>query len=223
MRITVYVEGPTDKDALPTLLRPVMDEASEARVGINFIHLGSKDAVMDKSPKKAANDLWAGKVDWVFALPDLYPMAPYSNTRSQHNSYPELKRLLNKRFAEEASSVGLDVVLLNRYRVHCLKHDLEGLILAVPEALRSRLGTKDKLTGRWKLPVEEQNDSTPPKRVVEQLFDHYPKRKYVDTTDAPVILGHKSVALDDVRKACRQNFDPFVSELLTLVRGGQLE
>jgi hypothetical protein len=97
-----------------------------------------------------------------------------------------------------------------RFKVHCLKHDLEVLLLAVPDVLRARLGTEDVL-GAWRIPVEEQNNERPPKRVVERLFMKYLKRRYVEDADAVWILSQAD--LTAVERACPQCFAPFVVEL----------
>ena len=99
--------------------------------------------------------------------------------------------------------------------------DLEGLLLAAPDALKQRLRTTDALNDHWRKPVEDQNDDKPPKRVVEALFNKYRKKpRYSDTTDAPWIL--QRAQLDAIVAACPQCFAPFVAELKTLAEIGRL-
>ncbi len=94
-------------------------------------------------------------------------------------------------------------------------------MLAAPDALRARLNkTKDKLQGYWRLPVEDQNDKRPPKRVVDELFERYLKRKYEERLDPSWILGRAD--LRGIEDACPQNFAPFVRELRSIVAGGTL-
>src|SRR5262249_20053200 len=137
-----------------------------------------------------------------------------------HGSFDELERLLRSRFVDRAQKIGLPAAVQEHFRVHCLKHDLEVLLLACPERLRERLGTRDALQGRWRKPVEEQNDQQPPKRIVEGLFNRYRKRRYADTVDAPWILSRAS--LEEVVALCAQRFRPFVDELRRLAQGGTL-
>lgn len=220
MNVLVYVEGPADRNALEQLLQPIVSEGQKRRVGISFSPLAGKSPVLNDSPRKAADHLAEHPDDWVFALPDLYPMAPYDDGPNAHRSFAELDALLRKRFLARAEKVGLRAAAQDHFRVYCLKHDLEVLLLAAPDALRQRLKTKDALRGRWRTPIEDQNDRAPPKRVIEALFEKYQRRKYVDTTDAPWILARAS--LDAVVKACPQQFAPFVAELRKIVHAGTL-
>lgn len=213
MRVLVYVEGPADVSALQTLLEPIVDAGRKQGVGINFHDLGGKAPILSDVPRRAADHLHSNPEDWVVALPDLYPMKSYDGTDVAHRSFAELTRLLRDRFDRRANKIGLGLELRRRFRVHCFKHDLEALLLAAPDGLRQRLGTKDQLKGKWRLPVEDQNDDKPPKYVVDDLFKKYRKKpdKYIDTIDAAWILAR--VSLDEVTRGCPQRFAPFVKEL----------
>jgi hypothetical protein len=214
VKVLVYVEGPSDRDALTKLLRPVIDAGRANGVGVNFLPQGSKDALLDEVPRKAADYLAEKPDDWVFVLPDLYPMARYRGTKNQHESFAEFEKLVRARFDSRAAKVNVSQAAQARFRVHCLKHDLEALLLAAPDQLRQRLKTSDALKNAWRLPVEDQNDERPPKRVVEALFDKYRKKpRYVDTQDAPWILERAD--LKAVEAACQQSFAPFVRDLRT--------
>lgn len=221
MKVIVYVEGPSDKSALPQLLTPVIETGRGNRIGIVFVDQGGKTALLDDVGRKAANHLDEHREDWVFALPDLYPMRVYDGTRNAHRSFEQLRAVLIGRFNAEADRIALPANLRQRFRVHCLKHDLEALLLAAPEVLRERLKTSDGLKGQWRLPVEDQDDQRPPKRVVEDLFKKYRKKpNYVDTLDAPWILQRAS--LEAVAVACPQRLRPLVEELRTVAQGAVL-
>jgi hypothetical protein len=218
MKVLVYVEGPSDRDALRALLRSVLAEGQRRRVGIQFLPLGDKAKILDTSAGKAARHLAEHPEDWVVALPDLYPMAHYDGTPNQHKSHADLERLLTERFAREARRHRVAMEAQAHFRVHCLKHDLEVLLLACPDPLRQRLGT-DHALGQWRSPVEDQNDQQPPKRIVEALFKKYrPKPGYVETVDAPWILERAS--LEAVVAKCPQRIAPFVAELQRIVAAG---
>ena len=219
MKVIVYVEGPSDQKALQALLsKPIIEPARQRRVGISFSPLGGKAPILNDVPRKAAEILKQSPDDWVFALPDLYPMAYYDDTPNAHRSHAELVKVLQGRFQSRAGKIGVPEAARSHFRVHCLKHDLEALLLAAPDQLRDRLKTKDALKGRWRLPVENQNDAKPPKYVVEDLFRQYRKKPdYIDTVDAVWILERAS--LPSLEVACRQNFEPFVRELRALAEG----
>jgi hypothetical protein len=219
VKVLIYVEGPSDRASLEALLEPIISAGQQRRVGLRFLVLNDKASILKDSGRKAAGHLAEHPDDWVFALPDLYPMSVYNGTPEQHRSFAELDCLLKSRFNARARSVGVSETAKGHFRVHCLKHDLEGLILAAPDALKQRLGTTDALNNHWRRPVEDQNDNRPPKRVVEALFDKYRKKpKYTDTADAPWILRRAS--LEAIVAACPQHFAPFVAELKTLANGG---
>jgi hypothetical protein len=215
VNVLVYVEGPSDKIALRALLLPIIEAGALRRVGIQFIATGGKDLLLNSVARKAADHLSENPADWVFALPDLYPMAHYRGTTNQHHSLDDLRRVLYSNFKEFADKLKLSVGVRSHFRVHCLKHDLEAILLAAVAQLQKRLRTSNRLSGGWKLPVEDQNDSKPPKRIVEALFTRYLKRDYQETIDAPWIL--ERAALDEVLRACPQCFALFVEELRQLV------
>jgi hypothetical protein len=215
VKVLVYVEGPGDRAALEALLKPIIESASTRRIGVRFLPASGagvgKDWLLSHVGRKAAGHLSENPEDWVFALPDLYPMANYRGTMNAHESFEQLKDLLERRFEESAKRLAVPHAVRNHFQVHCLKHDLEVLLLSALDPLRRRLRTKDSLKGRWRNPVEEQDDDKPPKRIIEELFKRYQKRGYDGPVDAPWILERAS--LGDILNACPQRFAPFVAEL----------
>ena len=215
MKVLVYVEGPSDQAALRALLRSVLADGQRRGVGIQFLPLGDKAKILNTSAGKAARHLAEHPEDRVFALPDLYPMAYYDGTPNAHRSFADLERLLTARFAKEAQRYRVSPATQAHFRVYCLKHDLEVLLLACRDELRQRLGT-DHALGQWRSPVEDQNDDQPPKRVIEGLFKKYRhKPDYIETVDAPWILERAS--LEAVLARCSQCFAPFVKELRQII------
>jgi hypothetical protein len=221
VKVLVYVEGPGDKNALGSLFRAVIDQGKKSRVGISFHPMKGKSEILKELGRKAANYLESSPEDYIFALPDLYPMAEYDRTDAPHRSFEQLKAHLLEQFRKEADQRGLTDAVRSHYRVHCLKHDLEVLLLGTPDVLRQRLKTQDGLEKNWRRPVEDQNDKEPPKRVVEHLFMKYRKQRYSETTDAPWILERASTK--DLCTTCPQNFRPFFTELDRLSKGELLE
>ena len=212
MKVLVYVEGPADRAGLEALLRPLIEAGQERGVGMRFLPQHGKGALLEGVPSRAADHLADHPNDWVIALPDLYPMRAYDGTANEHRSGGDLDRLLRRRFEARADLLRLGAEARRHFLVHCLKHDLEALLLACPGQLRRRLGTDHSLENRWRKPVEEQDDERPPKQIVERLFRRYRgKPGYVDTSDAPWILERAD--LPAVEKACPQCFAPFVADL----------
>lgn len=221
MKVLVYVEGPGDRASLEKLFRSTMDQGRKSKVSITFLPQGGKDWILQNLGRTAASHLKSNPDDYVFALPDLYPMKKYEQTEAAHHSFEQLKALLLGRFHKEAERFGLPEAVRSHYRVHCLKHDLEVLLLGAPEVLRQRLKTDENIEKNWRKPVETQNDNEPPKRVVERLFMKYRKKGYIETIDAPWILERASPK--DLCAACPQNFRPLFTELDRLSRGEMLE
>ncbi len=83
---------------------------------------------------------------------------------------------------------------LNRFFASALKYDLEMLLLATEDKLFQRLNSEIK--GRWARPPENQNQNSPPVRIVEELSLRERKKGYRKTIDAPAIL--KKASLEEV-------------------------
>lgn len=93
--------------------------------------------------------------------------------------------------------------VLARFRVFCLIHDLEVLLLAAEESLM-KVCNLSKVA--WKKPVEEQDHHQPPKRIVEALI-----RRYDATVDGPRILA--GVDYRTIAERCPNGFGRFVGFL----------
>lgn len=213
MRVCVYVEGPSDQYALEALLAPLLERMHQRGVAVNFFQSPEGDrkkTLLTKVPVKAANALLNDPESVVVVVPDLYPM----NRGFPHGTFDELRAGVLGCFRRALADKGAadDARLEDRFHVFCFKHDMEALVLACTESLARRLGCRS-LAPTWALPVEDQDQGKPPKRVVEELFHHHGKR-YRDTADAPVIL--RGQAYTAIANACPQCFKPFVDWLESL-------
>ena len=194
MKIWVYVEGESDKNALTALWGGWTERLRLAGHGIKIIPLANKSQFLRKVGHRAARILYDNDEDIVIGLPDLYPNREYETTEFKHADTGELEEV-QRREVSKALREKFDVNranvpnLLARFRPSALKHDVEMLLLAAQEQLRSYLGTSDQLGG-WRNPVEEQNQNQPPKHIVEELFrtKSARRRSYRDTKDASAIL-----------------------------------
>ncbi|MFH1110393.1 MAG: DUF4276 family protein [Planctomycetota bacterium] len=193
MKAWVYVEGPSDKLALEALWKPWRNRLRQKRHGLVVVPMETKANLLKKLGPRAAEKLRDNDSDVVVGLPDLYPA--FGGTGLQHSDVASLKELQQRLVREALVSTSQ----LSRTKAdHCMtrflpavfKHDFEMLLLAAKDALRSALGTNDRL-GNWRLPVEDQNFDQPPKRVIEDLFrtKSVSRRSYLETRDAPKILG----------------------------------
>jgi hypothetical protein len=212
-KVYVYVEGPSDKAALQTLLAPLLDQLREKGVMVIIFGEASGDrkkAILLKVPERAVNILHSQPRAFVVALPDLYP----KNRGFPHETYQQLAAGILESFrgAVKRKKIQKGAELERRFRVYCFKHDMESLVLASYDALKAHLGTPG-LKRSWSLPVEDVDHDRPPKRVVEEVFQSRGQR-YKDTVDAPLILSgsHYSVVAEE----CPQCFKPFVEFLSSL-------
>jgi hypothetical protein len=171
--------------------------------------MGGKKPLICKCPNKAISILRNKPQASVFIIPDLYP----PNVPVTHQTFPQLKNEIEKRFTIEFSRRKLEQRLKDRLHIHCFKYDFESLVLAAENELMKRLGI-EAFTTSWKKPVEDQNHKKPPKRIVEELFRSCGK-KYKDTIDAPWILERAD--LNELQNLCKQSFKPFIEDLLSVL------
>lgn len=210
MKIIVFVEGPSDKQAMEVLLRPLLEEKREAGIRIGFFESPTGDkkkTLLNKVPIKAVNILGNEPDSMVVAMPDLYPR----NKGFPHETVEELVDGMHANFREALEKKGLepDERIRSRFQVFCFKHDLEALLLVADRPLCAALGT-ERLERNWALDVENQNHDTPPKRIIENLFEECGQR-YHETADAPLIL--RDCSYSEIAESCPQGFGRFVSFL----------
>lgn len=225
MKVLIYVEGPSDKLAMEALFSSLINKKYQQGISIEFFPVKGSDNsrggdakkdLLTKTPTTAINILRNQPDAIVVIVPDLYPR----NKGFTHETVQELENGILNNFHQALTSKGIDDNRLReRFKVFCFKHDLEVLILAAEQQLKSVLGVNE-LPMTWRIPVEEQNHDTPPKRIVEAIFKECGK-SYQGSVDAPKILG--SATYQDIAELCPQAFKPFVEFLENLeIRTNQL-
>ncbi|MFH1060006.1 MAG: DUF4276 family protein [Pseudomonadota bacterium] len=211
MKVVVYVEGPSDVFAMKTLLKPLLEAKRHEGVRIEFAHAGKGDAkayLLTRVPALAATKLPGEPETTIVVLPDLYPPGKADFKDDSPAELAEgVKGKLKAALARKGGAAAGDV--LARFQVFCFKHDLEALLLAVPDRLGNRLGLSS-LRPSWRRPVEDQNHAKPPKYVVAELFSKH-RKKYDPQIDAPRILDGADYR--QVAQSCDQCFKPFVDFL----------
>lgn len=191
MMIFVYVEGQSDVRSLEALWERWKASLRRAGHGIKLLSLQNKSQFLRKIGNRAATMLLDFPECVVVAMPDLYPSHEYKGTRYEHGDFEALCEL-QKLEVEHAltDNVGKEKARAHLWRFYptALKHDLEMLLLAAEPQLRARLRNRSELKA-WRRPVEDQNQSKPPKTIVEALFRQHLGKSYRETVDAPQILG----------------------------------
>jgi len=215
MRVIIYVEGRSDRDAMEQHLAELIEKRRAKGIAIEFFDIPpsghNKKALLKTVPVKAASILGHDPEALVVALPDLYPR----DVVFPHSTFAELEAGLNTLFVESLRTKKLDgdARLLQRFRVFCFKHDLEALVLAAEEQLASRVGAHAMKMVTWTRPVEDQNHNQPPKRIVEAVFAACGE-VYQGSVDTPLILACTPV--ETTVERCPQCFAPFVAFLQSL-------
>lgn len=168
MKVLVYVEGASDKQALTGLLEPLIRQKRRNGVYIRFLDRGAKgDVLSDPLLQKALRFLQSKPEGRLVILPDLYP--PNKGV-VPHETIEELVDGIRDRFHQNARDWSVNSGEIDdRFHVFCLKYELEALILAAEEALGDHLGT-GTLSVPWTREVEDQNHDKPPKEVVKEVL-----------------------------------------------------
>ena len=211
MKVWVFVEGESDRLALNALWDNWRAALQNKGWGLQVLPLDTKDKFLRKIGPRGAEKLKADAHDLVVGLPDYYPNGPYTHTDLKHETVEQLQdlqvRAVEARLAASLQGESLRRAL-NRFWPSVLKHDMEMLLLAAEEQLRQVLRTSERL-GAWRIPVEEQDQHKPPKRIVEELFRTKTpgKRAYRETRDAPAVLQRVRqitdlLFLEDGRENC---------------------
>ncbi len=214
MRVIIYVEGPSDKNAMEALLVNLIDKKSEEGVSIKFFQIKGKDNdkggdakkdLLLKAPTKAVDILCSTPNSIVIILPDLYP----KNKGFPHETFQELEAGIMNNFSQALREKRIqDERLKERFKVFCFKYEMEALILAAESGLRRKLGVADladltDLKVTWTIPVEDQNHDRPPSEIVEQLFRDY-GQKYKKTVEPQLIL--RNTSYQEIAEKCPQCF-----------------
>jgi hypothetical protein len=193
MLVWIFVEGESDRLALEALWLGWRGPLKKAQCGLRLIPLKNKSQFFKHIGPRAAEKLANNEDDLVVGLPDLYPNREYDNSRYKHDNIDELRKVqgeLVKRNLTDIYRLSPTQIerAFGRFYPTALKHDLEMLLLAAKDELRDTLGTTDAL-GNWRHPVEEQNQTKPPKNIVAELFQKYKRKAYRDTVHARAVLA----------------------------------
>lgn len=212
-RVIIYVEGKSDVASLECLFSDLLLQKEISGVTIRILEapLGNrKKNLLTKVPFIAAQTLYNDKNAHVVIIPDLYPI----NIGFRHGTADELRQGILAGFREACTRISSKNIetLQIRFHIFCFKYDLEVLLLACENSIKNYLGTS-RFRTRWSNPVEDQNHSHPPKRVVERLFQEN-SRRYDGVLDAPLILANSDYRA--LAEACPQCFKPFVDFLENL-------
>ena len=189
MRFVLFVEGHTEKAAIPSLLRRWLDPQLTRRVGITPVRFEGWAHYRSEIAKKVRLHLSgaAGKeVIAAIGLLDLYGPA----------FYPPDKQTVSDRI-EWAKKYFEDQVGSPRFAQHFAVHEIEAWLLADPRNLPRDLC--DALPGKSKEP-ETVNFNEPPGKLLERLYREKLKKIYGKVIDGRVLFEKLDPAI--AREKC---------------------
>ena len=191
MKVWIFVEGRSDVRALEALWGKWRRKLGDKGWGVKLISLDNKPKYLKKIGDRVAEKLVHDECDVAVGLLDFYPNREFANTEQRHERVRDLRVLQTRlvRNGLEGQGVrGADVDShIARFYASAMKHDMEVLVLAAPHQLQLRLNMSNRPVG-WRQPPEEQNQTKPPKRIVEELFSKHLKRSYQEIKDIGPIL-----------------------------------
>lgn len=196
MKVWVYVEGKSDKEALSVLWKEWKQKLGRKNWQIQCIPLKGKSRYFKSVGPRTAARLLQDKDDLVIGLPDLYPNREYAKTEYRHQNLQELKdvqrQLVKQSLLQQDNLAKIDS-LMSRFYPSALKHDMEMLLLAaLNHPLQSRRRENDASV-KCRFPPEEQNQNRPPKKLVEEFFLATRNRSYREIADSFAILSETTL------------------------------
>ena len=172
MKLVLFVEGHTEKKALPGFLRRWLDPQVPQRVGVKVVRFEGWADYVKEIPKKVALNLSGRAGADVIAgigLLDLYGPTFYPNgVQSAPDRYAWAKRTIEK-------SVGHP-----KFHQYLAVHDTEAWLLAEPDNLPPAV--RSALPGGCALPETVDFDE-PPAYLLDRLYREGVGRPYRKVTD----------------------------------------
>lgn len=178
MNFILFIEGHTEKKALPQFLKKWLDPKLTKPVGIKTVRFEGWQELVKDMPKKAGlylNGPQKHDIIAVIALLDLYGPT----------FYPAGKETAPERYewakAHLESKVGHP-----KFRQFFAVHETEAWLLSDPNLFPNEV--KIALPGKIQRP-EEVNFDKPPARLLEQIYKEKIKRTYKKTTHGSELFG----------------------------------
>jgi hypothetical protein len=172
MKLVLFVEGYTERKALPEFFRRWLDPRAPKRVGIKVVRFeGWRDYYGDIQKKVALNLSGKAGADVIAAigLLDLYGPTFYPSDKSTAaERYAWAKEHIERRVNHE------------RFRQHFATHETEAWLLSDPSILPRPVATA--LPSRCARP-ETVNFNEPPAKLLERLYQEKLRKGYKKVID----------------------------------------
>jgi hypothetical protein len=204
MKFVLFVEGHTEKKAIPEFLKRKLDPQLSKPVGIKIVRFeGWQDYVKNIAKKVALNLSGQTGADVIAAIglldlfgPTFYPLG---------KTDAEAKMAWAKEYLETS-------VDNRRFRQHFAVHELEAWLLASPDGLPDAV--RNALPGKCTQP-EGVNFDEPPSMLLERLYREKLGRHYKKITDGTNLF--RRLEPNAVRAKC-PHFKALVDEMFELAK-----
>lgn len=168
MKIILFVEGVTEKRAVPEFLKRWLDPKTNQRIGIDVVRFEGCLELIKDSPKKAKMYVERAEVITVIALLDLYGSC----------TFPPSKKSVSERYdwaKHELESKVNNAKFLQFFAVH----EVEAWFLSNPDIFPSQV--KSSINNKTHRPEEVDFDE-PPSKLLNRVYRLKTGRDYKKVT-----------------------------------------
>jgi hypothetical protein len=206
MRFVLFVEGDTERDVLPNLLKRCLEERTLQPVGIRAVNFNGWSNLWRDVRQKADFYLrGAGKspdIVAVVSLMDLY--GP--------DIYPAHLNSAKERLEWAKSRLEKEVVRHERFRQYFAVHELEAWLFSQPDIFPAEIR---KEIHALSTNPEGVNFDAPPKKRLHSIYDHRLKRRYQPRVDGAKLF--RKLAPQALKSKC-PIFTAMIEELAALAQ-----
>ncbi|HPA47685.1 MAG TPA: DUF4276 family protein [bacterium] len=204
MKFILFVEGETERTALPTFLKRWLDPRLNRCVGIDPVKFDGCKALIRKSPLKAGIYLKQSDVIAVIGLLDLYGPDFPDDKKDAESRYQWAKADLERRVDHE------------RFRQFFAVHEIEAWLLSDPSIFP--LAVQNVLKKEHRQP-EEVNFHKPPARLLDGIYEIWRRKRYIKPVDGKGLFSKLDPGL--VYTKCPK-FKEMMDEMLNLAKAAGL-
>ncbi len=184
MKFILFVEGETERKALPVFLQKWLEAGLSMRVGIDAVKFNGWQELVKGSPKKALmhlNGPKKGDIIAVIALLDLYGPTFYPNDKKTAKArYDWAKEDIEKEVGHQ------------KFRQFFAVHKTEAWLLSEPNLFPAEV--KKALSAKIQHP-EQVNFDEPPAKLLQRLYKEKTKRIYKKTIHGSELFNQLDVGL----------------------------
>lgn len=208
MKFVIFVEGDTEKDVLPSLLKRCLEPELKRNIGIQTVNFHGWANLWREAQKKAEFYLrGAGSSADIIAVcsildlygPDIYP--PHLTGAKERSFWAKAK--LEKEVNHD------------RFRHYFAVHESEAWLFSQSSSFpKEAIKDVDDLSAK----PEEVNFDSPPKRRLDRIYEHRLKRGYQPRSDGAKLFRMLRPA--EVRSRC-PIFSAMIDEMIALAQSSE--